>query len=160
MPSLSLILLFLQLWGNVQISLTQNGKTDFSGCVLSDSACGCCVRGVYICHEILFSTYLKIIWVPCFDMTLRNGVCRTRLLRRHFHSSLFFSCCCLWLVTCPKLPDVPHAYVSEETKQPEYREGHLIHFTCEVGYISGLTIRYVCTAGGWVEVRKGTCYCE
>ncbi|XP_073331839.1 complement factor H-like [Pagrus major] len=81
----SLILIFLQLWGNVQVSVSQN-------------------------------------------------------------------------VTCSELPDVPHAYLSEETERAEYQEGHVIHFTCEMGYISGPTIRYVCTSGGWVAIHKGQCY--
>uniref|UniRef100_A0A4W6F7G8 Complement factor H like 4 n=1 Tax=Lates calcarifer TaxID=8187 RepID=A0A4W6F7G8_LATCA len=74
----SLVLLFLQLWGNVEVSLSQNA--------------------------------------------------------------------------CSKLPDVPHAYVSEETKRAEYEEGHVIYFTCETGYISGPTIRYVCTRNGWLKL--------
>ncbi|XP_076582273.1 complement factor H-related protein 1-like [Chaetodon auriga] len=82
---LPLIVLFLQLWGNVQVSLSQN-------------------------------------------------------------------------VTCSELPDVHHAHVSEETKKAEYREGHVIHFTCETGYISGPTIRYVCTNTGWLAVHRGACY--
>ncbi|XP_030289708.1 complement factor H-related protein 1-like [Sparus aurata] len=81
----SLILLFLQLWGNVQVSVSQN-------------------------------------------------------------------------VTCTELPYVPHAYLSEETERAQYLEGHVIHFTCEMGYISGPTIRYVCTNGGWVDIHKGPCY--
>uniref|UniRef100_A0A4W6F6X2 Sushi domain-containing protein n=1 Tax=Lates calcarifer TaxID=8187 RepID=A0A4W6F6X2_LATCA len=81
----SLVLLFLQLWGNVEVSLSQNA--------------------------------------------------------------------------CSKLPDVPHAYVSEETKRAEYEEGHVIYFTCETGYISGPTIRYVCTReNGWLAVHQGRCY--
>uniref|UniRef100_A0A8D3B9K5 Sushi domain-containing protein n=1 Tax=Scophthalmus maximus TaxID=52904 RepID=A0A8D3B9K5_SCOMX len=59
---------------------------------------------------------------------------------------------------CSKIPDVPHASVSDETNRAEYPEGHLIHFTCETGYISGLTIRYVCTSAGWVAVHDGKCY--
>nr|XP_046247894.1 complement factor H-like [Scatophagus argus] len=61
-------------------------------------------------------------------------------------------------VTCPALPDVPHAYVSEETKKSEYREGHVIHFNCETGYVSGPTIRYVCTSLGWEGIRTGKCF--
>ncbi len=71
----------------------------------------------------------------------------------------FFSMCCL-LVTCPGFPDVPHAYVSEETKQSEYQVGQVIHFTCELGYISGPVIRYMCTDKGWFAIHGGKCYCE
>ncbi|XP_029285969.1 complement factor H-like [Cottoperca gobio] len=59
---------------------------------------------------------------------------------------------------CSKLPDVPHAHVSEETQKAEYQEGNVIHFTCETGYISGPTIRYVCISEGWYTVRHGKCY--
>uniref|UniRef100_A0A3Q4I3W1 Sushi domain-containing protein n=1 Tax=Neolamprologus brichardi TaxID=32507 RepID=A0A3Q4I3W1_NEOBR len=57
-------------------------------------------------------------------------------------SMLFFS-------VCSRLPNVPHSYVSENTKKDEYREGDVIHFTCETGYISGPTLRYICTNTGW-----------
>uniref|UniRef100_A0A3Q3KBR5 Sushi domain-containing protein n=1 Tax=Monopterus albus TaxID=43700 RepID=A0A3Q3KBR5_MONAL len=59
---------------------------------------------------------------------------------------------------CSQLPDVPHAYVSEDTKRTEYPEQHVIHFKCETGYISGLNIRYVCTSAGWKPSQKGSCY--
>uniref|UniRef100_A0A4W6F526 Sushi domain-containing protein n=1 Tax=Lates calcarifer TaxID=8187 RepID=A0A4W6F526_LATCA len=39
------------------------------------------------------------------------------------------------------------------TKRAEYEEGHVIYFTCETGYISGPTIRYVCTReNGWLKL--------
>lgn len=94
-----------------------------------------------------------------FDAALQTGICSTQLLRRLDHFSLFSPCCCL-LVTCTELPYVPHAYLSEETERAQYHEGHMIHFTCEMGYISGPTIRYVCTSAGWVDIHKGPCYCE
>uniref|UniRef100_A0AAQ6IG79 Sushi domain-containing protein n=1 Tax=Anabas testudineus TaxID=64144 RepID=A0AAQ6IG79_ANATE len=59
---------------------------------------------------------------------------------------------------CSNLPDVPHAQVSEDTKKAEYQEGDVIHFTCETGYQSDQTSKYVCTRGGWLAVRQGTCY--
>ena len=59
---------------------------------------------------------------------------------------------------CSKLPDVPHAHVSEETKKAEYEVGNVIHFPCEIGYISGPTIRYVCTSKGWDAAHQGRCY--
>lgn len=64
------------------------------------------------------------------------------------------------LIACSTLPDVPHAHISEETKKADYQEGDVIHFTCEPGYTSGPTIKYVCTSGGWLAVRQGTCFCE
>ncbi|CAI5637022.1 complement factor H [Oreochromis niloticus] len=58
---------------------------------------------------------------------------------------------------CSRLPNVPHSYVSENTKKVEYHEGDVIHFTCETGYISGPTIRYICTNTGWESIRRGKC---
>ncbi|XP_054645337.1 complement factor H-like isoform X2 [Dunckerocampus dactyliophorus] len=58
---------------------------------------------------------------------------------------------------CLTLPDVPHGHVSEETEKTEYQQGDIIHFTCETGYTSGITIRYMCSNEGWVEVRRGSC---
>uniref|UniRef100_A0A3P9DTX8 Complement factor H-related protein 2-like n=1 Tax=Maylandia zebra TaxID=106582 RepID=A0A3P9DTX8_9CICH len=58
---------------------------------------------------------------------------------------------------CSRLPNVPHSYVSENTKKVEYREGDVIHFTCETGYISGPTLRYICTNTGWESLRQGKC---
>lgn len=58
------------------------------------------------------------------------------------------------------LPNVAHARVSDSTKRDEYPEGHVIDFTCESGYKSDQPPRYVCTSGGWYEVRAGACYCE
>ncbi|CAB1446661.1 unnamed protein product [Pleuronectes platessa] len=59
---------------------------------------------------------------------------------------------------CSKPPDVPHAIVNNETKRAEYPQGHVVHFTCETGYISGPTIRYMCSSDGWMVLHKGTCY--
>lgn len=67
---------------------------------------------------------------------------------------------CLCLLACLKLPDVPHAQVSEETKKAEYQEGDVIHFSCETGYKSHQTSKFVCTGDGWLAVRRGICYCE
>ncbi|XP_034386181.1 complement factor H-like isoform X1 [Cyclopterus lumpus] len=61
---------------------------------------------------------------------------------------------------CSRLPDVPHAQLSENTKKAEYQKGDMIQFTCDTGYISGPTITYKCnsTTGNWTEVRKASCY--
>ena len=64
---------------------------------------------------------------------------------------------CSCLIACAKLPDVPRAHVSEETNKAEYQEGDIINFTCASVYISSPTIRYVCTAGGWLAVRQRMC---
>ncbi|XP_035509604.1 complement factor H like 4 [Morone saxatilis] len=61
-------------------------------------------------------------------------------------------------ITCSAVPDIPNAYVSEETKKDEYQGGNVIRFTCETGYISGPAIRYVCSDDGWVALHKGKCY--
>uniref|UniRef100_A0A3B4XWM2 Sushi domain-containing protein n=1 Tax=Seriola lalandi dorsalis TaxID=1841481 RepID=A0A3B4XWM2_SERLL len=59
--------------------------------------------------------------------------------------------------SCSTLPDVPNAHVSEDTKKSEYQEGDVIHFTCESGYTSSPTIKYVCSSEGWLAVRQGKC---
>ncbi|KAM4629784.1 complement factor H-related protein 1-like [Polymixia lowei] len=59
---------------------------------------------------------------------------------------------------CSKLPDVPKAHVSEESRKSEYQEGNEIYFTCETGYISGPTITYICTIKGWLQIRGVKCY--
>uniref|UniRef100_UPI0037E938B2 complement factor H-like n=1 Tax=Semicossyphus pulcher TaxID=241346 RepID=UPI0037E938B2 len=65
---------------------------------------------------------------------------------------------CLSQRDCSSLPNVLHASVSEETRRAEYPPGHVIHFTCETGYVSGPTIRYICSNEGWLAVHEGTCY--
>lgn len=95
-----------------------------------------------------------------FDTALQTSISSTQLLRRLDHFRLIFPHVAVCLVTCTELPDVPNAYLSEETERAQYQEGHVIHFTCEVGYISGPTIRYICTSGGWLGIHKGPCYCE
>uniref|UniRef100_UPI003AAC02A7 beta-2-glycoprotein 1-like n=1 Tax=Centroberyx gerrardi TaxID=166262 RepID=UPI003AAC02A7 len=61
---------------------------------------------------------------------------------------------------CSMLPDVPHAFVSEDSKKSEYQPEDILYFTCETGYVSGPTITYVCTTDGWATVRHGKCSCE
>uniref|UniRef100_A0A3Q3M9K7 Complement factor H n=1 Tax=Mastacembelus armatus TaxID=205130 RepID=A0A3Q3M9K7_9TELE len=62
-------------------------------------------------------------------------------------------------LACLKLPDVPHAYVSEVTRRAEYQPSHVIHFICETGYISGQPIRYECTSKGWQTAHpRRKCY--
>ncbi|XP_071388058.1 complement factor H-like [Centroberyx affinis] len=58
---------------------------------------------------------------------------------------------------CSMLPDVPHASVSEDSKQSEYQQGDVVYFTCETGYVSGPAIKYICTTEGWTAVRDGKC---
>ncbi|XP_071342393.1 complement factor H isoform X12 [Trachinotus anak] len=59
---------------------------------------------------------------------------------------------------CSKLPDVPHANVSEESAKAEYQQGDVIYFTCQIGYISGPAIKYACTSEGWLAINPGRCY--
>ena len=75
-------------------------------------------------------------------------------------SGTFVMLPCFCLSACLRLPDVPHAHVSEETKKSEYQQHDVIHFTCEPGYTSYETSKYVCTHEGWLTVRQETCYCE
>lgn len=94
------------------------------------------------------------LYFTCFDMT---AICNT-IAEKTRPISSSFPCCCL--LVCSKLPEVPHAHVSEETRKAEYEFDNVIHFTCETGYISGPTIRYVCTTDGWFAIHQGVCYCE
>lgn len=66
----------------------------------------------------------------------------------------------VFLLACSKLPDVPHAHVSDETKRSEFYEGNVIRFTCDRGYKSEETSLQVCTSVGWVALRGGGCYSE
>ncbi|XP_010795289.1 complement factor H-like [Notothenia coriiceps] len=59
---------------------------------------------------------------------------------------------------CPNVPHIPHAHVVDKTEKAEYQGGNVIHFACETGYISGPTIKYVCTNEGWHVLRAGSCY--
>uniref|UniRef100_A0A3P9H2R8 Sushi domain-containing protein n=1 Tax=Oryzias latipes TaxID=8090 RepID=A0A3P9H2R8_ORYLA len=70
-----------------------------------------------------------------------------------------------WLATrrgmcfsCSELPDIPNAYVSEETRKAVYQQGDMLRFTCDAGFTSDLPITYVCGSEGWVSIRKGSCY--
>ncbi|XP_068599700.1 complement factor H-like [Brachionichthys hirsutus] len=65
---------------------------------------------------------------------------------------------CLASEPCSNLPVVPHGSVLEGTRKAAYQEGDVIHIACEVGYISGPTIRYECGAAGWAAIRRGSCY--
>ncbi|XP_056133531.1 complement factor H-like [Lampris incognitus] len=58
---------------------------------------------------------------------------------------------------CDTLPDVPHAFVSDQSGKAHYSEGQLIYFECETGYVSSLAISYLCSSQRWVNVRSGKC---
>ncbi|KAM9761624.1 complement factor H-related protein 1-like isoform 2-T2 [Menidia menidia] len=59
---------------------------------------------------------------------------------------------------CFKLPDIPHAHVSEETKKASYQDGDEIHFKCNPGYTSDQSSKYICTSLGWQVVQQGNCF--
>uniref|UniRef100_A0A3Q1IA51 Sushi domain-containing protein n=1 Tax=Anabas testudineus TaxID=64144 RepID=A0A3Q1IA51_ANATE len=58
---------------------------------------------------------------------------------------------------CEGTPNVPHAFVTEQSRKAQYQQGDVIYFTCETGYVSGPSIKYACTNEGWLVIRKGTC---
>ncbi|XP_067369007.1 complement factor H-like isoform X2 [Channa argus] len=58
---------------------------------------------------------------------------------------------------CQKLPNVPHASITEQSKKVQYGLRDVIHFVCETGYVSGLTIKFECKDEGWVVARPGEC---
>ncbi|XP_067454258.1 complement factor H-like [Thunnus thynnus] len=140
---LSLIFLLLQLWGNVEVSLSQNACSrlpDVPHAHVSEET----KKSEYQEHDVIHFTcepgyisYETSKYVCTHEgwLTVRQETC----------------------YSCSELPDVPHASISEETKKAEYQEGDTIHFTCDPGYISGPTIKYVCTSRGWLAVRLGTC---
>ncbi|XP_044056029.1 complement factor H-like [Siniperca chuatsi] len=141
---LSVILLFLQLWGNVEVSLSQNVCSklpDVPHALVSEETKKTEYQEADVIHFTCEPGYIsgqtsKYVCASEGWLTVHQGTC----------------------YSCSTLPDVPHAHVSEETKKAEYQEADVIHFTCEPRYISGPTIKYVCTSKGWLAVRQGTCY--
>ncbi|XP_008293942.1 complement factor H like 4, partial [Stegastes partitus] len=141
---LSVILLFLQLWGNVELSLSQNACSK-----LPD------VPHAHVSQETKKAEYQEgdVVHFPCEPGYISD------------HTSKYVCTSEGWLVirrgmcySCSKLPDVPHGRVTEETRKAHYQEGDMIHFTCEPGYTSDLTIKYICASEGWLAVRQGLCY--
>ncbi|XP_039984434.1 complement factor H-related protein 1-like [Xiphias gladius] len=133
---LSFILLFLHLWGNVEVSLSKN-----------------------VCSNLPDVPYAQPEYQEgdVINFTCESGY-------KSAQTSKYLCTSDGWLAvrqgkcySCATLPDVPHAYISEETKRPEYQEGNIIHFTCESGYTSGSTIKYVCSDEGWLAVHQGAC---
>ncbi|XP_055364603.1 complement factor H-like [Betta splendens] len=108
----------------------------------------------------------------CVDGVMNLPTCiskQTAVLTNSGQINMYFSFVLLFLLcrnvelsvsqnACSVLPDVPHARVSDSSKKAEYPEGHVIHFTCESGFTSDQTPRYVCSSGGWLKVRSGSCY--
>uniref|UniRef100_A0A672YTX0 Complement factor H like 4 n=1 Tax=Sphaeramia orbicularis TaxID=375764 RepID=A0A672YTX0_9TELE len=60
-----------------------------------------------------------------------------------------------YLTVCSDLPKVQNGHVTEETRKTAYQGGDVIRFDCDIGYISGPTITYVCSDGTWLSVRSG-----
>lgn len=96
-----------------------------------------------------FLTHTHISW-------LSHSVCFQSLCIFLFFSHFILFC----VLACSTLPDVPHAQVTQETRKSQYQAGHMIHFACEPGYTSALTIKYVCTTEGWQPLQRGSCYRE
>ncbi|XP_059197200.1 complement factor H-like isoform X4 [Centropristis striata] len=146
---LSVFLLLLQLWGNVEVSLSQIAcptLPDVPHAHVSEDTKRAEYQGGHMIHftcEPGYTTSGTTIRYVCSSegwLAIEQGTCSRKSL------------------ACPTLPDVPHAHVSEETKRAEYQGGHVIHFTCEPGYKkSGPNIKYVCTSEGWLAVEQGTC---
>ncbi|XP_034149510.1 complement factor H [Esox lucius] len=55
------------------------------------------------------------------------------------------------------LPNVPNAEVTDESRKNEYKEGYIIYFSCNFGYITAGRTAYVCEKKKWVSLRKGKC---
>ncbi|XP_059197201.1 complement factor H-related protein 2-like isoform X5 [Centropristis striata] len=146
---LSVFLLLLQLWGNVEVSLSQIAcptLPDVPHAHVSEDTKRAEYQGGHMIHftcEPGYTTSGTTIRYVCSSegwLAIEQGTCSRKSL------------------ACPTLPDVPHANVSEETKRAEYQGGHVIHFTCEPGYKpSGPNIKYVCTSEAWLAVEQGTC---
>ncbi|XP_045905841.1 complement factor H-related protein 1-like isoform X2 [Micropterus dolomieu] len=141
---LSVILLFLQLWGIVEVSLSQNVCSK-----LPD------VPHAHVSEETKKAEYQEtdVIHFTCEPGYISDQTSKYVCTREGWLTISQGTC-----YSCSTLPDVPHAHISEETKKADYQEGDVIHFTCEPGYTSGPTIKYVCTSGGWLAVRQGTCF--
>ncbi|XP_069009110.1 complement factor H-like [Embiotoca jacksoni] len=103
-------------------------------------------------HNIMFTyTYEQKLY------STHNDVINFMCVRGHRHDGVIPMR--QWCIdACSKLPLVPLAFVSDATQKAEYEKGDVIDFTCETGYISSSTIKYVCIAGGWLEVLRERCY--
>ncbi|XP_026003866.1 complement factor H-related protein 5-like [Astatotilapia calliptera] len=141
---LSLILLFLQLWGCVEVSLSQNVCSELPN-----------VPHAHVSEGTSKAVYQEgdVIHFSCESGYISDQI------------SKFVCTADGWLVvhqgkcySCSTLPDVPHAQVTQETRTSQYQAGHMIHFACEPGYTSALTIKYVCTTEGWQPLQRGSCY--
>ncbi|XP_051803295.1 complement factor H-like [Acanthochromis polyacanthus] len=141
---LSLTLLFLQLWENVELSSSQNACSklpDVPHAHVSEETKKAEYQEGDVIHFTCESGYIsdhtsKYVCTGAGWLAVRRGMC----------------------YSCSVLPDVPHAHVTDETRKAEYQEGDVIHFTCEPGYTSELTIKYVCASEGWLAVSQGLCY--
>ncbi|XP_040896645.1 complement factor H like 5 [Toxotes jaculatrix] len=135
---LSFILLFLHLWGNVEVSLSQNACSKLPDVPHAYASPEYKEGDViqFTCESGYRSDQTsKYICTSNGWLTVRQGIC----------------------YSCSTLPSVLHAHISEETRKSEYQVGDVIHFTCESGYTSDPSITYVCSTAGWVAVRQGTC---
>ncbi|XP_067369013.1 complement factor H-like [Channa argus] len=140
----SLILLFLHLWGNVGLSLSQNACSQ-----LPD------VPHAQVAEETKKAEYQEgdVIRFTCNSGYISHKPSKFVCTRGSWLAVSRGSC-----YSCSQLPVVPHAQVSEDTRKDGYQLGDVIHFTCEAGYTSDLTLKYVCLMQGWLEVHYGKCY--
>ncbi|KAJ7986239.1 hypothetical protein DPEC_G00337890 [Dallia pectoralis] len=59
---------------------------------------------------------------------------------------------------CPgPLPDVSNARVTDESRKDQYKEGDVINFACQIGYITAGRAAYECKKTKWTSTRKGKC---
>ncbi|XP_053177944.1 complement factor H-related protein 1-like [Scomber japonicus] len=141
---LSLIFLLLNLWGIVEVALSQNACSklpDVPRAHVSEATKKPEYQNSDVIHFTCDPGYKsaetsKYICTSGGWLAVRQETC----------------------YSCSELPNVPHASISGETEKADYREGDLIHFTCDPGYLSGPTIKYVCTSRGWLAVHQGACY--
>ncbi|XP_045061482.1 complement factor H isoform X2 [Coregonus clupeaformis] len=67
-----------------------------------------------------------------------------------------FSSAPLSVCTGP-LPNVPNAGVTEESIKEEYKEGAILLFSCNVGFVPAGRTSYLCEKQKWVVLRQGKC---
>ncbi|XP_076582274.1 complement factor H-related protein 1-like [Chaetodon auriga] len=141
---LSVILVFLQLWANAEVCLSQDVCSrlpDVPHAFVSEETTKPDYQGgdvIYFTCEPGYTSSQSSKYVCTGDgwLAVSRGTC----------------------YSCSKLPHVPHAVVSEQTKKVNYQGGDVIFFTCEPGYTSSQTPKYVCSTEGWLAVHQGTCY--
>ncbi|XP_075342084.1 complement factor H-related protein 2-like [Odontesthes bonariensis] len=138
-----LILLFLQLWEYLEVS--------------SQNACSKApaVPHAHVSEETKKAEYHQgnVINFECDSGYTSDQSSQFVCTSRGWHVVRQGTC-----FSCSKLPDVPHAQVSEQSQKAEYQVGDVIHFSCEPAYTSDVIINYICVNEGWLPVHQGSCY--